>query len=134
VVLELNYVELLREVGACFSVNAMLRASANNSAGKRPELSRSIHMIMQSYDFYQLFKEYGCVLRSGATTSGRIFFRGGAHRRTWQKRPTHDDLPSLTAEGKKMGKTQSGAVWLDPEKTSPSSFILRAERGRRITF
>ena len=106
--LKLNYVELLREVGGCFSVNNMLRAECYK---QRMEKGLSFlefnYMIMQSYDFYELFQRYGCNMQ----------FSGDDQ---WSNAMTITLL--LNSEGKKMGKTQSGAVWLDPNKTSPFDF------------
>jgi tyrosyl-tRNA synthetase len=123
--LKLNYVELLREVGACFSVNAMLRAECYK---QRMEKGLSFlefnYMIMQSYDFYHLFKEYGCVLQCGGDDQwSNILFGAELIRRKLGKNAYGMTITLLlTAEGKKMGKTQGGAVWLDPEKTTPYEF------------
>ena len=123
--LKLNYVELLREVGACFSVNAMLRAECYK---QRMEKGLSFlefnYMIMQSYDFYHLFREYGCVLQCGGDDQwSNILFGTELIRRKLGKDAYGMTITLLlTSEGRKMGKTQSGAVWLDPEKTSPYDF------------
>jgi len=123
--LELNYVELLREVGACFSVNAMLRAECYKQRWEKGlSFLEFNYMIMQSYDFYHLFKEYGCVLQCGGDDQwSNILFGAELIRRKLGKNAYGMTITLLlTAEGKKMGKTQSGAVWLDPEKTSPFEF------------
>ena len=110
--LDLNYVELLREVGACFSVNRMLTAECYK------------HMIMQSYDFYALYQRYGCNMQFGGDDQWSNMLGGTELIR----RKLGKDAYAMTinlllnSEGKKMGKTQSGAVWLDAEKTSPYDF------------
>ena len=114
--LDLNYVELLREVGACFSVNNMLRAECYK---QRMEKGLSFlefnYMIMQSYDFLMLYKKYGCNMQfGGGTELIRRKLGKDAHAMTITL--------LLNSEGKKMGKTQKGAVWLDPNKTSPFDF------------
>ena len=124
--LKLNYVELLREVGACFSVNNMLRAECYK---QRMEKGLSFlefnYMIMQSYDFYALFQKYGCNLQFGGDDQWSNMLGGTELIR----RKLGKDAYAMTinlllnSEGKKMGKTQSGAVWLDPEKTSPFDFF-----------
>ena len=123
--LNLNYVELLREVGACFSVNNMLRAECYK---QRMEKGLSFlefnYMIMQSYDFYYLFKEYGCNMQFGGDDQWSNMLGGTELIR----RKLGKDAYAMTitllmnSEGKKMGKTASGAVWLDPNKTSPYEF------------
>ena len=123
--LDLNYVEVLREVGACFSVNRMLSAECYK---QRMEKGLSFlefnYMIMQSYDFYQLFQKYGCNLQFGGDDQWSNMLGGTELIR----RKLGEDAAAMTitlllnSEGKKMGKTQSGAVWLDPEKTSPYEF------------
>ena len=123
--LNLNYVELLREVGACFSVNNMLRAECYK---QRMEKGLSFlefnYMIMQSYDFYMLFQKYGCNLQFGGDDQWSNMLGGTELIR----RKLGEDAGAMTitlllnSEGKKMGKTVSGAVWLDPEKTSPYDF------------
>lgn len=123
--LGLNYVGLLRDVGAHFSVNNMLRAECYK---QRMEKGLSFlefnYMIMQSYDFYHLFKEYGCVMQCGGDDQwSNILFGTELIRRKLGKDAYGMTMTLLlTSEGKKMGKTQSGAVWLDPEKTSPYDF------------
>ena len=123
--LDLNYVELLREVGAHFSVNRMLTAECYK---QRMEKGLSFlefnYMIMQSYDFYMLFQKYGCNLQFGGDDQWSNML-GGTEliRRKLGKNASAMTINLLlNSEGKKMGKTQSGAVWLDPEKTSPFEF------------
>ena len=123
--LKLNYIDLLREVGACFSVNNMLRAECYK---QRIEKGLSFlefnYMIMQSYDFYYLFKEYGCNMQFGGDDQWSNMLGGTELIR----RKLGKDAYAMTitllmnSEGKKMGKTASGAVWLDPNKTSPYEF------------
>ncbi len=123
--LDLNYVELLREVGACFSVNRMLTAECYK---QRMEKGLSFlefnYMIMQSYDFYALFQKYGCNMQFGGDDQWSNMLGGTELIR----RKLGKDAYAMTinlllnSEGKKMGKTQSGAVWLDAEKTSPYDF------------
>ena len=124
--LDLNYVELLREVGACFSVNNMLRAECYK---QRMEKGLSFlefnYMIMQSYDFYHLYQEYGCNFQFGGDDQWSNMLGG---RELIRCKLGKEDAQAMTitlllnSEGKKMGKTVSGAVWLDPEKTSPYEF------------
>ena len=124
--LNLNYVELLREVGACFSVNRMLSAECYK---QRMEKGLSFlefnYMIMQSYDFYVLYQKYGCNLQFGGDDQWSNMLGGTELIR----RKLGEDAAAMTitlllnSEGKKMGKTQSGAVWLDPNKTSPFDFF-----------
>ena len=123
--LKLNYIDLLREVGACFTVNNMLRAECYK---QRMEKGLSFlefnYMIMQSYDFYYLFKEYGCNMQFGGDDQWSNMLGGTELIR----RKLGKDAYAMTitllmnSEGKKMGKTASGAVWLDPNKTSPYEF------------
>ena len=123
--LELKYVDVLREVGACFSVNNMLRAECYK---QRMEKGLSFlefnYMIMQSYDFYALYQKYGCNMQFGGDDQWSNMLGGTELIR----RKLGKDAYAMTinlllnSEGKKMGKTQSGAVWLDPEKTSPYDF------------
>ncbi len=123
--LKLNYVELLREVGACFSVNNMLRAECYK---QRMEKGLSFlvfnYMIMQSYDFYYLHNHYGCNMQFGGDDQWSNMLGGTELIR----KKTGDDAYAMTItlllnnEGKKMGKTANGAVWLDPKKTSPFEF------------
>ncbi len=123
--LKLNYVELLREVGGCFSVNNMLRAECYK---QRMEKGLSFlefnYMIMQSYDFYHLYKEYGCNMQFGGDDQWSNML-GGTEliRKKLQKDAYAMTITLLmNSEGKKMGKTAKGAVWLDPNKTSPFEF------------
>ncbi len=121
----LNYIEVLRDVGACFSVNRMLSAECYK---QRMEKGLSFlefnYMIMQSYDFYHLFKTYGCNMQFGGDDQWSNMLGGTELIR----RKLGKDAYAMTinlllnSEGKKMGKTQSGAVWLDPKKTSPYDF------------
>ena len=123
--LDLNYVELLREVGACFSVNNMLRAECYK---QRMEKGLSFlefnYMIMQSYDFYHLFQTHGCNLQFGGNDQWSNMLGGTELIR----RKLGEDAHAMTitlllnSEGKKMGKTAKGAVWLDPNKTTPYEF------------
>ena len=123
--LELNYVELLREVGACFSVNNMLRAECYK---QRMEKGLSFfefnYMIMQSYDFYALYKNYGCNLQFGGDDQWSNMLGGTELIRKKLGVDAHAMTITLlmNSEGKKMGKTASGAVWLDPNKTTPYEF------------
>ncbi len=123
--LSLNYVELLREVGACFSVNNMLRAECYK---QRMEKGLSFlefnYMIMQSYDFYYLFQHYGCNMEFGGDDQWSNML-GGTEliRRKLGKDANAMTITLLTdSQGKKMGKTAGNAVWLDPNKTSPYEF------------
>ena len=123
--LDLNYVDVLREVGACFSVNNMLRAECYK---QRMEKGLSFlefnYMIMQSYDFYYLYQKYGCNMQFGGNDQWSNMLGGTELIR----RKLGEDAHAMTitlllnSEGKKMGKTASGAVWLDPNKTSPYDF------------
>lgn len=123
--LNLNYVELLREVGACFTVNNMLRAECYK---QRMEKGLSFlefnYMIMQAYDFYHLHQHHGCNMQFGGDDQWSNMLAGTELIR----KKTGDDAYAMTitlllnSEGKKMGKTASGAVWLDPEKTTPFEF------------
>ncbi len=123
--LDLNYVELLREVGACFSVNRMLTAECYK---QRMEKGLSFlefnYMIMQSYDFYTLFREYGCNMQFGGDDQWSNMLGGTEliRRKLGKDAYAMTITLLLNSEGKKMGKTQKGAVWLDPEKTSPYEF------------
>ena len=123
--MDLNYIEVLREVGACFSVNNMLRAECYK---QRMEKGLSFlefnYMIMQSYDFYYLYKHYNCNFQFGGNDQWSNMLGGTELIR----RKLGEDAHAMTitlllnSEGKKMGKTASGAVWLDPNKTSPFDF------------
>lgn len=121
----LNYVEFLRDVGPHFSVNNMLRAECYK---QRMEKGLSFlefnYMIMQSYDFYQLFLKYGCNLQFGGDDQWSNMLGGTELIRKKLGKDAHAMTITLllNSEGKKMGKTQSGAVWLDPDKTSPFDF------------
>ena len=124
--LKLNYIELLRDVGACFSVNNMLRAKCYE---QRMEKGLSFlefnYMIMQSYDFYHLFKEYGCNMQFGGDDQWSNMLGGTEliRRKLGKDAYAMTITLLLNSEGKKMGKTASGAVWLDPAKTSPYDFF-----------
>ena len=123
--LKLNYVDLLREVGACFSVNNMLRAECYK---QRMEKGLSFlefnYMIMQSFDFYHLFQNYGCNMQFGGNDQWSNMLGGTELIRKKLGKDAHAMTITLllTSEGKKMGKTAGGAVWLDPNKTSPYDF------------
>ena len=123
--MDLNYVDVLREVGACFSVNKMLSAECYK---QRMEKGLSFlefnYMIMQSYDFYHLFKEYGCNMQFGGDDQWSNMLGGTELIRKKLQKDAHAMTITLllNSEGKKMGKTQSGAVWLDPNKTTPYEF------------
>ncbi len=124
--LRLNYVDVLRDVGACFSVNNMLRAECYK---QRMEKGLSFlefnYMIMQSYDFYHLFKTYGCNMQFGGDDQWSNMLGGTELIRRKLGKDAHAMTITLllNSEGKKMGKTQKGAVWLDPEKTTPYEFF-----------
>ena len=124
--LKLNYVELLREVGACFSVNNMLRAKCYE---QRMEKGLSFlefnYMIMQSYDFYYLFKEYGCNMQFGGDDQWSNMLGGTELIRRKLGKDAHAMTITLLtdSQGKKMGKTAGNAVWLDAKKTSPYDFF-----------
>ncbi len=144
--MDLNYIELLREVGTCFSVNTMLRAECYK---QRMEKGLSFlefnYMIMQSYDFYELYQRYGCNMQFGGDDQWSNMLGGTEliRRKLGKDAYAMTITLLLNSEGKKMGKTQSGAVWLDPNKTSPFAFyqywrnvddadVLRCLR--RLTF
>ena len=124
--MDLNYVDVLREVGACFSVNNMLRAECYK---QRMEKGLSFlefnYMIMQSYDFYYLYQKYGCNMQFGGNDQWSNMLGG---RELIRRKLEKYDSEAMTitlllnSEGKKMGKTASGAVWLDPNKTTPYDF------------
>ena len=124
--LKLNYIDLLRDVGACFSVNRMLGAECYK---QRMEKGLSFlefnYMIMQSYDFYHLFREYGCNMQFGGDDQWSNMLYGTELTRKKLGKDAYAMTINLllNSEGKKMGKTQSGAVWLDPAKTSPYDFF-----------
>ena len=123
--LDLNYVEVLREVGACFSVNNMLRAECYK---QRMEKGLSFlefnYMIMQSYDFYHLYQNYGCNMQFGGNDQWSNMLGGTELIRKKLQKDAHAMTITLllNSEGKKMGKTAKGAVWLDPNKTTPFEF------------
>ena len=123
--LNLNYVELLREVGACFSVNNMLRAECYK---QRMEKGLSFlefnYMIMQSYDFYHLFQAYGCNMQFGGDDQWSNMLGGTDLIRRKLGKDAHAMTITLLTDkdGKKMGKTAGNAIWLDPNKTSPFEF------------
>jgi len=123
--LNLNYIELLRDVGACFSVNRMLSFECYKQRMERGlSFLEFNYMIMQSYDFYHLFQHHGCQMQCGGDDQWSNIL-GGTEliRRKLGKNAYGMTITLLlTSEGKKMGKTQAGAVWLDPEKTSPYEF------------
>ena len=123
--LDLNYVDVLREVGACFSVNNMLRAECYK---QRMEKGLSFlefnYMIMQSYDFYHLYQHYGCNMQFGGNDQWSNMLGGTELIRRKLEKDAHAMTITLllNSEGKKMGKTAKGAVWLDPNKTTPYDF------------
>lgn len=123
--LKLNYIELLREVGSCFSVNNMLRAECYK---QRMEKGLSFlefnYMIMQSYDFYHMFQHYGCNMQFGGDDQWSNMLGGTEliRRKLGKDAYAMTITLLLNSEGKKMGKTASGAVWLDPNKTTPFEF------------
>ena len=124
--LKLNYIELLRDVGACFSVNNMLRAECYK---QRMEKGLSFlefnYMIMQSYDFYYLNNTYGCNMQFGGDDqwSNMLFGTDLIRKKTGKDAYAMTITLLMNSEGKKMGKTAKGAVWLDPNKTSPFEFF-----------
>ena len=124
--LKLNYIELLRDVGACFSVNNMLRAECYK---QRMEKGLSFlefnYMIMQSYDFYYLSNTYGCNMQFGGDDqwSNMLFGTDLIRKKTGKDAYAMTITLLMNSEGKKMGKTAKGAVWLDPKKTSPFEFF-----------
>ena len=123
--MDLNYIDVLREVGAHFSVNRMLTAECYK---QRMEKGLSFlefnYMIMQSYDFYALYQKYGCNMQFGGDDQWSNMLGGTEliRRKLGKDASAMTITLLLNSEGKKMGKTQSGAVWLDPEKTSPFEF------------
>ena len=123
--LKLNYIDLLRDVGACFSVNRMLTAECyKQRMDKGLSFLEFNYMIMQSYDFYHLFKEYGCNMQFGGDDQwSNMLYGTELIRKKLQKDAYAMTITLLlNSEGKKMGKTANGAVWLDPNKTSPYDF------------
>ena len=124
-IMDLNYIDVLREVGACFSVNNMLRAECYK---QRMEKGLSFlefnYMILQSYDFYHLYQKYGCNMQFGGNDQWSNMLGGTELIRRKLGKDAHAMTITLllNSEGKKMGKTAKGAVWLDPNKTSPFDF------------
>ena len=124
--MNLNYIELLREVGACFSVNKMLTFECYKQRMERGLTFLEFnYMIMQSYDFYMLFQKYGCNMQFGGDDQWANMLGGTELIRKKLAKDAHAMTITLltNSEGKKMGKTEKGAVWLDPEKTSPYDFF-----------
>ena len=123
--LDLNYVEVLRDIGPHFSVNRMLSAECYKQRMERGlSFVEFNYMIMQSYDFYELFQRYGCNMQFGGDDQWSNMLGGTEliRRKLGKNACAMTITLLLNSEGKKMGKTQSGAVWLDPEKTSPFEF------------
>ena len=123
--LDLNYIDVLREVGACFSVNKMLTFECYKQRMERGLTFLEFnYMIMQSYDFYMLFQKYGCNMQFGGDDQWANMLGGTELIRKKLGKDAHAMTITLllNSEGKKMGKTEKGAVWLDPEKTSPFDF------------
>ena len=123
--MKLNYIELLREVGACFSVNHMLRAKCYEQRMEKGLSFLEVNdMIMQSYDFYHMFQEYGCNMQFGGDDQWSNMLGGTEliRRKLGKDAQAMTITLLLNSEGKKMGKTASGAVWLDPNKTTPYDF------------
>ena len=123
--LKLNYIDLLREVGACFSVNKMLTAECYKQRMERGlSFLEFNYMIMQSYDFYHLFQHYGCNMQFGGDDQWSNMLGGTELIRKKLGKDAYAMTITLllNSEGKKMGKTASGAVWLDPNKTTPYEF------------
>ena len=124
--LNLNYIDVLREVGACFSVNKMLTFECYKQRMERGLTFLEFnYMIMQSYDFYMLFQKYGCNMQFGGDDQWANMLGGTELIRKKLGKDAHAMTITLllNSEGKKMGKTEKGAVWLDPEKTSPFDFF-----------
>ena len=124
--LDLNYVDVLREVGACFSVNNMLRAECYKQRMEKGLSFREFnYMIMQSYDFYYMYQKLGCNMQFGGNDQWSNMLGGTELIRKKLGEDAHAMTITLllNSEGKKMGKTARGAVWLDPEKTSPFEFF-----------
>ena len=122
---QLNYIEMLRDVGACFSVNRMLGAECyKQRMEKGLTFIEFNYMIMQSYDFYHMFQHYGCQMQCGGDDQWSNMLGGTdlIRRKLGKNAYAMTINLLLTKEGKKMGKTQAGAVWLDPSKTSPYDF------------
>ena len=124
--MDLNYIDVLREVGACFSVNKMLSFECYKQRWERGLTFLEFnYMIMQSYDFYMLFQKYGCNMQFGGDDQWANMLGGTELIRKKLGKDAHAMTITLllNSEGKKMGKTEKGAVWLDPEKTSPFEFF-----------
>ena len=124
--LNLNYIDVLREVGACFSVNKMLSFECYKQRWERGLTFLEFnYMIMQSYDFYKLFQDYGCNMQFGGDDQWANMLGGTELIRKKLGKDAYAMTITLllNSEGKKMGKTEKGAVWLDPEKTSPYDFF-----------
>ncbi len=124
--LDLNYIDVLREVGACFSVNKMLTFECYKQRMERGLTFLEFnYMIMQSYDFYMLFQKYGCNMQFGGDDQWANMLGGTELIRKKLGKDAHAMTITLllNSEGKKMGKTEKGAVWLDPEKTPPYEFF-----------
>ena len=124
--LDLNYVEFLRDIGPCFSVNKMLAAECyKQRMEKGLTFLEFNYMLMQSYDFYALFQKYGCNMQFGGDDQWANMLGGTELIRKKLGKDAHAMTITLllNSEGKKMGKTQKGAVWLDPEKTTPYDFF-----------
>ena len=133
--LDLNYVDVLREVGSCFSVNRMLSAECYKQRMDREgglTFLEFNYMIMQAYDFYQLYQKYGCQMQLGGNDQWSNMLAGTdlIRRKLGKNAYAMTITLLLNSEGKKMGKTQSGAVWLDPNKTSPFEFY---QYGRNVS-
>ena len=123
--LDLNYVDVLREVGACFSVNKMLTYECYKQRMERGLTFLEFnYMIMQSYNFYMLYQKYGCTMQFGGDDQWANMLGGTELIRKKLGKDAHAMTITLllNSDGKKMGKTEKGAVWLDPEKTSPFDF------------
>ena len=124
--MNLNYIDVLREVGACFSVNKMLSFECYKQRWERGLTFLEFnYMIMQSYDFYMLYQKYGCNMQFGGDNQWANMLGGTELIRKKLGKDAHAMTITLllNSEGKKMGKTEKGAVWLDPEKTSPFEFF-----------
>ena len=124
--MDLNYIDVLREVGACFSVNKMLSFECYKQRWERGLTFLEFnYMIMQSYDFYMLYQKYGCNMQFGGDDQWANMLGGSELIRKKLGKDAHAMTITLllNSEGKKMGKTEKGAVWLDPEKTSPFEFF-----------
>ncbi len=123
---DLNYIEFIRDIGSCFSVNTMLRAKCYEQRLERGlSFLEFNYMIMQSYDFLELYKRYGCNLQFGGDDQWSNMLGGTEliRKKLGKDASAMTITLLLNSEGKKMGKTQSGAVWLDPNKTSPYEFF-----------